>query len=94
MAETKQSKKTSPSVLKRQRQNLKAYKRNRANLSEFKTALKKFSVLSAPSDKDVSMTHKAIDKAFTRGVISKNASARRKSWVALTAIAKRQTTSA
>ena len=40
------------------------------------------------------MTHKAIDKAFTRGVISKNASARRKSWVALTAIAKRQTTSA
>lgn len=90
MAETKQAKKSSSSILKRQRQSLKAYQRNRVNLSELKTALKKFNAISNPDDKAVSSIHSKIDKAFRRRVISKNASARRKSIASLSAATKRQ----
>ena len=71
------------SQIKRNRQNLKAAARNKAVRSELKTRTKNaVSAIEAGSDDVAELTKaavKRIDTAATKGVIHKNAAARRKS---------------
>ena len=71
------------SQIKRNRQNLKAAARNKAVRSELKTRTKNaVAAIEAGSDDVVEVTKaavKRIDTAATKGVIHKNAAARRKS---------------
>lgn len=72
------------SALKAQRQNLKQRARNRKNLSQFKTQVKKLRGVVASGDAAaaqaaLSETVSVIDRAAKKGVIHDNAAARFKS---------------
>lgn len=81
----------SPSELKREvqakkriRQNKKRNLRNKTLKSAYNTELKKFLSLIEEKNKDVlkeklPFVHKIIDKAYSKGIISKNAASRKKS---------------
>lgn len=75
--------KKKPSVLKRQRQEIKRRMRNRMIISKIKTLIKKTkeAVLnnSPDIDKILKETIKEIDKAVAKGIIHKNNGARKKS---------------
>ena len=65
-----------------------AYEKNKADKSALKTAVKKFEVAVAGSDKAVAeAAHKAavqaVDKAVTKGILHKNTAARKKSSMTL-----------
>jgi len=79
--------KRSKSVLKRIRQNEAARARNRANISKHKTATKKLE--AAIEKKETTAAREtlpsvvaALDKAVTKGVLSKNSASRKKSSLA------------
>lgn len=72
------------SALKRNRQNIKRNQRNTALRSAYRTELKKFLVLVEEKNmesltKTLPAIHKAVDKACSKGLISKNAASRKKS---------------
>lgn len=71
------------SALKRNRQNIKRNLRNSALRSAFRTELKKFMVLVEEKNSELSKQlphiHKVIDKACTKGILTKNAASRKKS---------------
>jgi len=72
------------SAVKRARQNVKRNARNRTERSSLRTVLKNFQAKLeakdvAGAEKDLGQVHKALDKAVTKGIIHKNAAARRKS---------------
>lgn len=76
--------KRSKSVLKRIRQNEVARARNRANLSKYKTVMKKLE--TAIEKKETTAAREmlpgvvaALDRAVTKGVLSKNSASRKKS---------------
>jgi small subunit ribosomal protein S20 len=76
------------SAVKRARQNLKRRARNRAATSALRTVLKSFQAKIeskdlAGAEKDLPLVHKAIDRAVTKGILHRNAAARRKSRSAL-----------
>ena len=84
----KQGVQTTASVLKRQRQNLKSFERNRAYKSALRSQIKSFFKTEQKEQltASLSLVHKAIDKAQSKGVISRNAAARKKSQTAKFAI--------
>jgi small subunit ribosomal protein S20 len=72
------------SALKHMRQSLKRRARNRKNLSQFKTQVKKLRAAVARGDAEgarelLTTTISAIDKAAKKGVVHDNAAARNKS---------------
>jgi small subunit ribosomal protein S20 len=71
------------SQIKRNRQNVKRHDRNKAVRSELKTRVKRAVILAETGGEDAGLAAKLavkrIDKAATKGVIHKNAAARRKS---------------
>lgn len=72
------------SALKRARQTERRTARNRANTSQFRTALRKFRQAVQSGDKaqvesQLSATVSMIDKAVRKGVVHKNTAARYKS---------------
>jgi len=72
------------SAVKRARQNVKRRERNRTQRSALRTVLKNFQAKLDAKDvigaeKDLVQVHKALDKAVTKGLIHRNAAARRKS---------------
>lgn len=76
------------SAAKRARQNIKRRARNRALKSSYRTELKKFIALivekkTEDAKKMLPYIHKVIDKAQTKGVLSKNGASRKKSQVSL-----------
>ncbi|NQU64490.1 MAG: 30S ribosomal protein S20 [SAR324 cluster bacterium] len=76
------------SAAKRARQNVKRRTRNRALKSTYRTELKKFIALIVEkkiedAKKMLPYIHKVIDKAQTKGVLSKNGASRKKSQVSL-----------
>ena len=76
------------SAIKRIRQNKKKNLRNRMMKSRYRTELKKFLELVSDEknkggkESQLSFIHKIIDKARTKGIISKNAASRKKSQMA------------
>lgn len=76
----------SKQALKRNRQNAKARNANKTARSAMKTAVKKAARTGSPDDQATAM--KRIDKAAKKGVIHRNAAARKKSRMAR-ALAKR-----
>jgi len=87
MAE-KKVKKINVSAIKREKQNKTQWMRNKALKSALRTEIKKFLVLlkeNKPEEltKSVPTWHKAIDKAYSKGVLSKNAASRKKSKIDL-----------
>ncbi|MDH4225908.1 MAG: 30S ribosomal protein S20 [Deltaproteobacteria bacterium] len=76
------------SALKRARQNIKRNLRNNSLTSALRTALKAFSKKIESKDvkngqEDLSKVHQSIDKAVSKGILHKNAAARKKSRAAL-----------
>lgn len=76
--------KKSKSVLKRVRQNERHRLRNRANVSKYKTAIKKLEATIEQNDSDgarklLSAVTAAIDKAASQKALSKNSASRKKS---------------
>jgi small subunit ribosomal protein S20 len=71
------------SQIKRNRQNEKRHARNKAARSELKTRVKRAIIAAEQGDENVADITKAaikrLDKAATKGIIHKNAAARRKS---------------
>jgi small subunit ribosomal protein S20 len=71
------------SQIKRNRQNVKRHDRNKAVRSELKTRVKRAVILAETGGEGAGLAAKLavkrIDKAATKGVIHKNAAARRKS---------------
>lgn len=72
------------SALKRIRQNEKKNLRNRTLRSKLRTELKKFWQLIEKKNvtemqKQISLVHKNIDKARTKGILNKNSASRKKS---------------
>jgi len=72
------------SALKRARQNEKRRLRNRASRGSLRSELKKFSALVEGNEKDQAKAllptiHKLIDKAATKGILTKNTASRKKS---------------
>jgi len=72
------------SQIKRNKQNLKRYERNKSVKTGLKTAVRKFREAVAAGDKDAAATHgraasRMLDKAASKGVIHKNQAANRKS---------------
>ena len=72
------------SAKKRARQNEKRRLRNRADKGAVRSEIKSFNVIVESGDKEkalglLSSLHKAIDKAATKGVLTKNAASRKKS---------------
>lgn len=89
-------KKTKPvnlSALKRERQSKKRALRGKSVRSAFRTEMKKFLNLvkeQTPNlNEKVPYFHSVIDKAYTKGVLTKNAASRKKSRVAVLAVAKK-----
>jgi small subunit ribosomal protein S20 len=74
------------SQIKRNKQNLKRHDRNKAVRSELKTRVKRALTTAEAGTPDATaaaaLAAKRIDKAATKGVIHKNAAARRKSRLA------------
>lgn len=67
------------SQIKRNRQNEKRRERNKATKSELKTRIKNVAAAGDDGGEALRLAVKRIDKAATKGVIHKNAAARRKS---------------
>jgi small subunit ribosomal protein S20 len=75
------------SQIKRNRQNLDRYERNKAVRSRLKTFSKRFTSAVEAGDRDAAeeaflVTSRALDKAATKGVIHKNNAANKKSRMA------------
>jgi small subunit ribosomal protein S20 len=68
------------SQIKRNRQNEVAHERNKSTRSALKTTIKKFT--SDANEESYKAAAKALDKAASKGVIHKNAAARKKSRLA------------
>ena len=80
------------SQIKRNKQNEKAYERNKAVKTGLKTAIRKFREAAAAGDKDAAVALgreacRKLDKAASKGVIHKNQAANRKSAIAKQAAA-------
>lgn len=78
----------SKSVLKRARQNERRRLRNRANVSRYKTAIKKIEAVIEQKDAEkarelLSDVVATIDKAVSKNALSKNSASRKKSSLAL-----------
>ncbi len=78
----------SKSVLKRARQNEQRRMRNRANLSRYKTAIKKLEAVIEQKDAEKARellpgVVATIDKAVSKNVLSKNSASRKKSSLTL-----------
>jgi small subunit ribosomal protein S20 len=68
------------SQIKRNRQNEVAHERNKSTRSALKTQIKKFT--NDTSEESYKAAAKALDKAASKGVIHRNAAARKKSRLA------------
>ena len=76
------------SAVKRARQNIKRRLRNRALKSSYRSEVKKFIALIAEKKLDDAKSmlpsiHKVIDKANTKGVLTKNTASRNKSKITI-----------
>lgn len=71
------------SALKRNKQNIKRNLRNSNLRSAYRTELKKFMALIEAKSSELSTQlphiHKVIDKAYSKGILTKNAASRKKS---------------
>lgn len=72
------------SALKRARQNVKRRERNRHLRATYRTAIKGFNALieagkTEEAQAGINALHKSIDKAQTKGIITKNTASRNKS---------------
>jgi small subunit ribosomal protein S20 len=74
------------SQIKRNRQNERAHERNKSTRSALKTTIKKFTKSAGSGDDTAKESYeaaaRALDKAASKGVIHKNAAARKKSRLA------------